>query len=178
MDVSAPLPRISPEALKRRLDEGSVVLIDVREPDEYARERIRGARLVPLSRFEQEDVSRFRDTTVVFACRTGNRTTVNARRLRSAGLPGAMELDGGLLAWKRAGLPTELDRGQPLELMRQVQIAVGLMVLLGLGLAVAVSPWFALVSAFAGAGLLMAGLTGFCGMARLLAAAPWNRRAA
>jgi hypothetical protein len=52
------------------------------------------------------------------------------------------------------------------------------MVLLGLALALAVSPWFALISAFAGAGLLFAGLTGFCGLARLLAFAPWNRNAA
>ena len=175
MTASTALSRISPATLKRRLDEGSAVLIDVREADEFRRERIPGARLAPLSRLESEDFSGLAGRTVVFACRSGNRTTANADRLRVAGAAECLELEGGLLAWKQAGLPTALDRRQPLELMRQVQIAVGSMVLLGLALALLVSPWFALLSAMAGGGLLMAGLTGFCGLARLLTLAPWNR---
>jgi rhodanese-related sulfurtransferase len=175
MTAAATLPRIAPEALRRRLEDGSAVLVDVREPDEYRRERIAGARLAPLSRLEREDLSGYDGRTVVFCCRSGNRTTANADRLCAARPGDCLELEGGLLGWKQAGLPTELDRKQPLELMRQVQIVVGAMVLLGLGLAVTFSPWFALLSAVAGGGLLMAGLTGFCGMARLLARAPWNR---
>ncbi|MFN3400784.1 MAG: YgaP-like transmembrane domain [Ferrovibrio sp.] len=50
------------------------------------------------------------------------------------------------------------------------------MAFLGAVLAWFVSPWFILLSGFVGAGLMMAGLTGFCGMARLLAAMPWNRK--
>lgn len=175
--MNAPLPRIDSTTLKRRLDDGSVVLIDVREPDEFARERIRGARSAPLSAFEREDFGRLKEKPAVFQCRSGNRTTVNAERLRAAGFREAFELEGGMMAWKQAGLPVELDRSQPIDLMRQVQIAVGLMILIGLGLAVLLTPWFALLSAFAGAGLLTAGLTGFCGMARMLALMPWNRRA-
>src|SRR5690606_36254543 len=114
--------------------------------------------------------------TVVFCCRTGNRTTVRAHRLRAAGFVNALELEGGLLGWKEAGLPTEIDRTEPLELARQAKIAAGLVVLLGLGLGVALSPWFALISAAAGAGLVFAGATGSCAMERLLAVAPWNRR--
>jgi hypothetical protein len=58
-----------------------------------------------------------------------------------------------------------------------VQIGAGGLVLLGVVLAVLISPWFMALSAFVGAGLVMAGITGFCGMARLLAHMPWNRRA-
>ena len=175
--MTTALPRIQATELKQRLDEGSVVLIDVREPDEFAREHIPGAKPTPLSRFEQQDFTACQGKTAVFACRSGNRTTMNAHRFRAAGFADALELEGGLLGWKQAGLPTNLDRKQPLELMRQVQIGAGSIVLLGLALALAVSPWFALISAFAGAGLLFAGITGFCGLARLLAFAPWNRYA-
>ena len=67
------------------------------------------------------------------------------------------------------------DRKAPLPIMRQVQIAAGSLVLLGIVLAVLVSPWFMALSAFVGAGLIVAGITGFCGMANLLLHMPWNR---
>ena len=59
--------------------------------------------------------------------------------------------------------------------MRQVQIAAGSLVLLGLGLCSWVAPAWILLSWFVGAGLVFAGISGFCGMARLLALMPWNR---
>ncbi|WP_420561918.1 YgaP family membrane protein [Tepidicaulis sp.] len=65
-----------------------------------------------------------------------------------------------------------------MEVNRQVQITAGALVLSGIVLGAAVSPAFYLLSAFVGAGLMMAGITGWCGMARLLAVMPWNRRAA
>ena len=81
-------------------------------------------------------------------------------------------------AWTAAGLPVEEDRNAPLELMRQVQIAAGLLVLTGVGLGFAASPAFFGLAGFVGAGLTFAGATGWCGMAKLLAAMPWNRPAA
>jgi hypothetical protein len=75
-------------------------------------------------------------------------------------------------------LPTSLDRSKPIEMQRQVQIVAGGLVLLGLVLAVVVSPWFAALSAFVGAGLVFAGVSGWCGMAKVLAVMPWNRLAA
>ncbi|MBL0811046.1 DUF2892 domain-containing protein, partial [Klebsiella michiganensis] len=68
------------------------------------------------------------------------------------------------------------DKSQPLPLMRQVQIVAGALILLGVALGYAFSSGFFLLSAFVGAGLTFAGITGFCGMARLLALMPWNRR--
>ena len=61
--------------------------------------------------------------------------------------------------------------------MRQVQIAAGSLVLAGVLLGAFVAPGFYALSGFVGAGLLFAGVSGFCGMARLLAVMPWNRRA-
>ena len=86
-----------------------------------------------------------------------------------------MVLEGGVDAWAAAGLPIAEDRMQPIELMRQVQIAAGGLVLAGVALGLLVHPAYFGLSAFVGAGLAFAGLTGFCGMARLLALAPWNR---
>jgi len=65
---------------------------------------------------------------------------------------------------KKAGIPV----------MRQVQITAGSLVVLGVALA-AVSPWFLALSAFVGCGLVFAGATGWCGMAKLLALMPWNK---
>ncbi len=169
---------IDPTELKRRLDSDSAVLIDIREPDEYAREHILGARLVPLSAFDAHefDRERQRGKTVVFHCRSGNRTAANASRIIAKGFAEVYVLAGGLDAWKAAGLPTHLDRSAPIDLQRQVQIGAGSMALLGAVLGLAVSPWFVLLSAFVGAGLMLAGFTGFCGMARVLKRMPWNRR--
>jgi rhodanese-related sulfurtransferase len=170
------LSRIEPTELQRRLQTGDVVLIDIREPSEYAREHILGARLVPLAAIDTHDFDTERHKTVVFTCRSGNRTAMNAARLLAKGFREAHMLAGGLDAWKRAGLPVHLNRDAPIDLQRQVQIGAGGMALLGAILALLVSPWFILLSGFVGAGLMTAGLTGFCGMARILAVMPWNRR--
>ena len=59
--------------------------------------------------------------------------------------------------------------------MQQVQIAAGGLVLLGLIMSKLLAPGWIALSWFVGAGLVFAGITGFCGMARLLAVMPWNR---
>ncbi len=97
---------IDPMSLKKRLEEGSAVLIDVREPHEHAREHIEGARLAPLSRFQNEDFGEVHDKTAVFHCHSGGRTGSNARLLTSKGFRDAYHLSGGIMAWKAAGLPT------------------------------------------------------------------------
>ena len=169
------LPNIDPQDLQRRLQAGDALLIDIREPNEFARARIPGSRLAPLSTIDHQDFAADRHRTVVFSCRSGNRTTVHAARLLAKGFDKAYQLGGGIEAWKRAGLPVDTDRKAPIELMRQVQITAGGLALLGALLAWFVNPAFILLSGFIGAGLMTAGITGFCGMARLLALMPWNR---
>ena len=170
------MTHISPQEARRRLDEGSAILVDVREPLEHARECVPGARLAPLSRFDATAVRPPNEArpAVIFHCRSGSRTDANLARLQACGFPEVYTLEGGLLGWKAAGLPTKVDRRQPIDLQRQVQIAAGSLVLIGLILAAGVSPWFAGISAFVGAGLVFAGISGWCGMGRLLALMPWN----
>jgi hypothetical protein len=70
------------------------------------------------------------------------------------------------------------DAKAPLEMNRQVQIAVGGLIVAGVLLATFVDRAFIIAPALFGAGLVFAGATGWCGMAHLLALAPWNRRSA
>ncbi|MBM1172117.1 rhodanese family protein [Microvirga arabica] len=172
------LPTLSPTEAKRLLDQGAI-LVDIREADEHARENIPGARLASLSRLEQADLALPEGQPVIFHCKSGARTQGNAARLAAkvGSASEAFVLEGGLDAWKKAGLPVAVDRRQPLELQRQVQIGAGSMVFLGTILGLFVSPWFFAIPAFVGAGLTVAGVTGFCGMARILKKAPWNRAA-
>ncbi len=166
---------LSPADARLAIDSGAR-LIDIRGADEHARERIPGAANVPLDRIA--DLPRD-ERPIVFHCRSGMRTAANAAQLRTAaGDAPTFLLDGGIDAWRGAGLPTIADRSQPLEIMRQVQITAGALVLTGVLLGLFVAPGFFGLSAFVGAGLMFAGTTGWCGMANLLRIMPWNRRAA
>jgi rhodanese-related sulfurtransferase len=170
------LRTITPHEAKRLLDEGAV-LIDIRETDEHTRERIPGARHIALSKFDEADLAAHRGEAVIFHCRTGARTKANSARLAAKTDDGceAFLVEGGLDGWRKAGLATAVDRRQPIELQRQVQIGAGSLVLLGTLLGLLVSPWFFAIPLFVGGGLTVAGMTGFCGMALVLQRAPWNR---
>ena len=172
------LPTISPQRAAELMRNGAT-LIDIREADEYARERIPGARHHALARIDAETPARPGDQVLVFHCRSGARTKANASRLAAAANGCEVyALEGGLDAWKQAGLPTRIDRKQPIEMNRQVQIGAGSLVLLGVALGALAWPGFYALSGFVGLGLLFAGISGFCGMARVLALMPWNRRTA
>ena len=84
-------------------------------------------------------------------------------------------MEGGTQAWIDAGLPVNRGESGVLPLMRQVQITVGFISAAGAVLALTVNPRFAVIPLVAGCGLLFAGLTGFCGLALLLAKMPWNK---
>lgn len=166
------LPTISPVNARELVRRGAR-LIDIRGADEFARSHAQGAESHPLDTLGPVTG----EAPVVFLCRSGMRTSTNSAKLAALREGEAFCLEGGLDAWRAAGLPVEEDRSAPLEIMRQVQITAGLLVLAGVVLGFVVAPaWFG-VSAFVGAGLTFAGVTGWCGMANLLALMPWNRSA-
>jgi rhodanese-related sulfurtransferase len=170
------LPKISPAEAQRLLQDGGI-LVDIREADERAREKVAGTHHLPLSKLDEADLALHDGKPVIFHCRSGARTAAHAPRLaeKAAGTCEAFIIDGGLDAWKKAGLPVATDRRQPIEVQRQVQIGAGGLALVGTVLGLFASPWFFVIPAFVGAGLMVAGVTGFCGMALLLMRAPWNR---
>ena len=112
----------------------------------------------------------------MLVCHSGRRSAqALAHLVRHGHTSPLADLDGGIPTWQQAGLPLRRLKNAPLPLMRQVQIAAGSLVLIGLGLGSWVAPAWILLSWFVGAGLVFAGISGFCGMARLLALMPWNR---
>jgi rhodanese-related sulfurtransferase len=166
---------ITPQQARQLLDRGAV-LIDIREADEHARQRIADAVNVPLSKLDRSVAPLDRQTSVIFHCKSGARTLGNAGRLDEfAEGCDAYLVEGGIDAWRNAGLPIVDDRRQPLELQRQVQIAAGSLAAIGAALALLASPWFAALPLFIGCGLVFAGVSGTCGLAEVLKRAPWNR---
>ncbi len=166
------LQAITPAEAERLIAQGAT-LVDIREKDEHARECIAGARNVPLSTLT--DLAGIKGP-IIFHCRAGKRTADNVGRLEQAARCEAYMLEGGIEGWKQAGLPAVLDKSQPIEINRQVMIVAGSLVLIGVLLGAFVRPEFYALSGFIGAGLVFAGASGFCGMAKLLALMPWNRQ--
>lgn len=174
--MTATLHKLSPQDVHARIAAGRAVLVDVREPDEFARAHVPGSLSYPLSGLERAHLAVAPDAEVIFTCRSGMRTAGACDRLATRVAGEAFVMDGGLDGWSKAGLPVRQDRKAPLELNRQVQITAGLLILTGVILSFAVAPAWIGLSAFVGAGLTFAGLTGTCGLARVLMLAPWNRR--
>ncbi|MEQ8847217.1 rhodanese-like domain-containing protein [Botrimarina sp.] len=166
-------PSVTPDELREALNNGDPTLIDVRTPAEFREVHVRGAQNVPLDRLKPE---RFRDHRgpLYVVCKSGSRSAKAGEQLQSAGVEQVRTVDGGTEACVRAGV--EVVRGQKtMSLERQVRIAAGSLVVLGVLLGWLVHPGFYGLSAFVGAGLVFAGVTDTCGMGMLLARCPWNQ---
>lgn len=159
-----------------RLIDAGASLIDIRQPDEHARERIAGAHNVPLDQLSKHNAQ---GDVLIFHCRSGMRTAQAADRLAEAAAGrDCYIVEGGINAWGNAGLTLERVRGAPIEMQRQVMIAAGSLVLLGALMAMLVAPGWIWLPLFVGTGLIFAGISGFCGMAHVLAMMPWTRQSA
>lgn len=170
------LTPLSPKEVQRRLEAGEIRLVDIRESEEYAEVSIPGARLIPLSIIRKHPLTEPGAVAkpVVFTCRSGNRTREEAPLLESLVSDTAYVLDGGVAGWEKAGLPVDRTR-MPLPLFRQIQIGAGSLVLVGVVGSAFWHPMYWL-SALVGAGLVFAGVTGFCGLGILLSKMPWNKK--
>jgi rhodanese-related sulfurtransferase len=176
MSSTAAPAKTAPHQLRRWLEEGHAVPIDVREPAESAGEGIPGSRRHPLSSFEPTGVSVEAGKTAVLYCRSGRRSAEAAAKLLRAGWEKVHHLEGGIEAWKAAGGPLVGDGNAAMPLERQVRIVAGSLVLASTVLGALTAPWLTGVAAFVGAGLIYAGITDSCGMALMLARLPYNQR--
>ncbi len=159
------------------------VIIDVREKDEFASEHIEKAINVPLSMFANTAHGLFHQLAgkkIIIMCNTGARATQAksiAQGLELSNTPHCEVFEGGLHQWKKSGRPIVRKHSEaPLPLMRQVQLTVGIAIVLFCLLALTVSPVFIYAAAAFGAGLILAGITGLCPLANLIAKMPWNTR--
>lgn len=156
--------------------QGQVELIDVRIPTEFRDFHIGAAKNVPLESMQPKKLLLERDPAqpVYVICRGGTRSAIACQKLREAGFKNVIDVEGGTLAWEKAGYP--LVRGKKaIPLQRQVQTVAGTMVIIGILLSATVDKNWMLLSLFVGCGLLFAGVTGYCPMASLLARMPWNQ---
>lgn len=124
-----PFSRISVQEAKAKLDDGSAVLVDVREPGEYAKVHADGARLIPVNTVVNE-VQQIRDYAngkeVLFICKSSTRSALAAEFALAGGLSGLelSNVEGGTLAWVEAGLPIVGPPPPTTRIKRPVGIAV------------------------------------------------------
>lgn len=161
--------------LKDKLEKDEVVLIDVREPAEHRSECISEACLIPLGEISCERLPS-RSRPIVLHCRSGKRSQDACVKLLAED-PNidVYSLEGGIIAWQNAGFPVKNFGKKILPLDRQTQLVAGFLAFIGVVLGVLVDSNFYILSGFVGLGLMFAGFTGWCGMAKLLARMPWNK---
>lgn len=171
-----PVLPIDARALKNWLDTGEAVLVDVREQPEHMARHIPGSMLLPLGKLANEMLPEHDGKKLVLHCKGGMRSMSACSTLQKLAPEETLyNLSGGIDAWTAAGFPVAGSGRSVFSLDRQVQLTIGLGLLLFSLLAWFVSPLFIIGTGFFGLGLTAAGLTGFCGLARLMALAPWNR---
>jgi len=173
---------MSPLALNNMFEHGERPhLIDVRTAAEYRSGHASGAISMPLDelnpdtltkRFGDADVGR--ESPLFLTCQSGYRAQQAAEQLQQAGYQNLYMLDGGTEAWQKAGLPMR-HCGHAISLERQVQIAIGALLILKVFFGFTLHELFFAVIPLVGAGLIFAGVTRWCGMAHLIALLPWNR---
>lgn len=102
-------PRVSASDAVQLINKHDAVVVDIREPDEFAVAHVINSRNVPLKELDTrvKELARFKEKPVIVACDTGNRSRGGAAALRKLGFTQVYTLAGGLGAWQQAGLPTE-----------------------------------------------------------------------
>lgn len=106
MTAGRPIHDLTATEVRDRLEAGDILLVDVREPAEYAAERIHGALNFPLSTFDATALPHHGERRVVLQCGSGKRSAMAIDLCRQAGLHIDSHLAGGIAAWRAAGLPT------------------------------------------------------------------------
>ena len=174
------MENITVQTAAERLKQSQARLVDVRTPAEFGVQHALGAVNIPLDRLSADELARelAGETSVMFICQRGGRSKQACERILSLGRYNLSTVEGGTDAWSAANLPLELGHTRVISLERQVRIAAGVLVLLGVVLSVVISHLFLALSAFVGAGLIFAGVTDRCGMGLLLSRMPWNQRCA
>ena len=160
-----------------RLGGQPLELIDVRTPVEFREVHADFARNVPLDALNPAVLLQGRADAgrpLYVICKAGGRSKQACEKLVAAGVANVVNVEGGMQAWTAAGLPVVRGK-KAFALERQVRIAAGSLVVLGVVLGWLAHPACSALAAFVGGGLVFAGITDTCGMGMLLARMPWNR---
>ncbi|MBL0725379.1 MAG: DUF2892 domain-containing protein [Alphaproteobacteria bacterium] len=167
---------VSPKKALDLYQAGKVVIVDVREGSEYDSKNIPIAVLVSqngfVENFEQLKNGAFSGKEIIIHCRSGVRSDDVVDKIKSKYNVEIKSIEKGLLGWEEAGLPVKLSNKMPIS--RQVQSVVGISLLVSGLFTLLYSRKFSIVTLIVGSGLTVAGLTGWCGLAKALMFAPWN----
>ncbi|MCL4149363.1 UNVERIFIED_CONTAM: hypothetical protein GTU68_067130 [Idotea baltica] len=138
---------------------------------------IEHARNLPLSKVNIDDahLPEHKHKKLVIHCQAGKRSMMACEKLADAPFD-VWNLEGGILAWKDAGLPVKSSTSKHMPLDRQVQLTIGLATFIGVALGYFISPAWLVLPTVTGLGLINAGLTGWCGLATIVAMMPWNQK--
>ena len=167
------MKNITVNELNQLMQSQQVTLIDVREEFEYNAANISGAHLIPLAKINKASLPKT-NKPIVIHCKLGGRSAKACMQLLAEDPElDVASLDGGIEAWQAAGF--KVNKSAKLPVDRQTQIAIGLIIFLSSLLGFTVHSNFYYIPAFMGLGLIFAGVSGFCGMAKLMAKMPWNR---
>lgn len=169
---------ISPVRLAEHCNNGQCIeLFDVRTPVEFREVHLDIAQNAPLDQLDPAQILKARanpDQLLYLICRSGSRGQQACEKFIKAGFTNVVNVEGGTLACIEAGLP--VVRGpKAVSLERQVRIAAGSLVLIGLGLGTFSHEGWLGLAGIVGAGLVFAGITDTCGMGMILARMPWNK---
>lgn len=174
----AHINNIDPHTLKECLDNNEAILIDVREAIEYKTCSIPNSLHLPLSdiALDKVDLLKHNNKKLVLHCKSGKRSMMACKKLINEGIDcDIWNLEGGITSWQNKKLPT-ISKKNILPLERQTQIAISILILSGLGLYHFLqNPLYLILPLISGLGLLNAGITGWCGMAKFIAKMPWNK---
>ena len=169
---------ISPAKFAELYQQGKAVeLIDVRTPVEFREVHVDQAKNIPLDKLDPaafvKDRNGASQEPVYVICKSGGRGQQACEKFVKAGVTNVFNIEGGTTACVAAGLPVVRGK-KAMSLERQVRIAAGSLVLLGV-LGSFLHPYVIGLSAFVGAGIVFAGITDTCGMGMILARMPWNQ---
>lgn len=176
------LKTMNPRSLSDIIERGQTAhLIDVRTPAEYRSGHAVGAISLPLDQLDPDqlterlaDIEAGRTHPLFLTCQSGLRAEQAAHRLSYAGFDNVYVVDGGTDGWAKAGLPMQRC-GSAISLERQVQIVIGTLLVMKVVFGFTIHELFFAAIPLIGAGLIIAGLTRWCGMARVIAMMPWNK---
>lgn len=167
---------ISAQQAYQKVNNSEAQFVDIRTPSEISSEELPDALLIPFDLINSTRLRKQADPgkNLIIVCRSGSRAKQAATAL-STQMSNIEILEDGIAGWKKQGLPLQTGpRIVPLE--RQVLIGVGTLVFLFTFLGLTTTPYFFGVTLFMACGMVFAGVTGACGIARLLVFMPWNSK--
>jgi rhodanese-related sulfurtransferase len=169
---------VNPKIVAEWLSSGEAILIDVREKGEFDTSRIKGAINLPLSEvsLKHKQMPQHFGKHIVIQCASGRRSRMACEKLLEEGLEADVwNLEGGITNWSGQGLPVVSGGKSVLPIERQMQLTVGLLILFFIVLGITIDARLAYLTIIPAGGLIVAGLTGWCGMIKLLSKMPWNK---